>query len=118
MWVKTTSECFMNYGIDLDAQRKLIDDEYIMHMQLVDYQFLIDSRNDTNIKWYNSDEMSEILEISEPQNLEVAEEDIEIINSIKAKEVEITEKRNLNAIEREVTISAIFEENEIPKEMG
>ena len=68
MWTKTTQAKFEEYGIMITTQRQLLDGEYIMHMERTDFpEFIINSRNDLDVKWYTNEEMQEILALEEPE---------------------------------------------------
>jgi len=62
MWVKTTLEKFLQYGITITTQRQLADGEYIMHMELTEYpEFLLDVRMDLAVRLMSKEQMNELL---------------------------------------------------------
>ncbi len=62
MWVKTTIEKFLEYGIVITTQRQLNDGEYVMHMELTEYpDFFMESRFDELVHFYKATQMQELL---------------------------------------------------------
>ena len=94
MWVKTKNNKFDEYGIKIDKQRKLADDESLMHMELQDNpQFFIDIREDLEVKLFTNDEMDKLAKVEDDVEGEQVKTKLEKKALIEAKELEILNAR-------------------------
>lgn len=62
MWIKAKKTKLNEYNINVITQRKMADDEHIMHMELTDNpEFYLAVRFDPEVKLYLEEEMNTLI---------------------------------------------------------